>query len=326
MNDLSIVVEMDNAALLDWQEIAETVGALEKQVCEWKSSDRQSVELVVVQAGSEEDNIKLEQQFKSHFPDLASVADTKFFAVAGGRYYDLKNEGIKHASGDIIILIDSDTKAQPGWLQRLIEPFSNSEIQVVNGVTYLRYDSFLSRVFALYWIFPLKKNDMRKSEKRALNANNSAFRQKWIKENPFPECSGFKVACGLLWNKVLKDNVPFVRVEAFVEHLPPRGIKFFIWRALIAGRDQDIRYTFFKTGNKFKRTKHAFSRFFTRFFETIRRTISLYQEVGFSVWQAPIALLIWTIFSIVFFVGQLVHVFWPSIYKDQSVPDFVKVS
>ena len=208
MSDLSIIVEMDNAALLDWLEIAQTIGALEKQVCEWKFSNQQSVELIVVQAGSDEDNIELERQFKSHFPDLVGVADTKFFAVAGGRYYDLKNEGIKQANGDIIILIDSDTKAQPGWLTRLIEPFSNSEIQVVNGVTYLKYDSFLSRVFALYWIFPLKNNDRRKSEKRALNANNSAFRQKWIKENPFPECSGFKVSCGLLWNKVLKENVP----------------------------------------------------------------------------------------------------------------------
>lgn len=326
MNDLSIVVEMDNAALLDWQEIAQTIGALEHQVLEWKSSHRHAVELIVVQAGSDEDNTILKQQFKSHFPDLVGVADTKFFAVAGGRYYDLKNEGIKHANGDIIILIDSDTKAQPGWLFRLIEPFSNSKIQAANGITYLKYDSFLSRIFALYWIFPLKINDKRKSEKRALNANNSAFRRKWLKENPFPECSGFKVACGLMWNKMLKEKVPYERVEAFVEHLPPRGIKFFFWRALIAGRDQDIRYTIFKTASKFKRTKHAFSRFFTRFFESLRRTILLYREVGFSFWQAPIALLVWTIFSIVFFVGQLVSVFWPSIYKDQSVPDFVKVS
>ena len=63
-----------------------------------------------------------------------------------------KTAGIKAAKGDVIALVDSDNiLPDPGWFERMLAPFSDSEILAVEPIEYTcrREDPALTRYFAL---------------------------------------------------------------------------------------------------------------------------------------------------------------------------------
>ncbi|MFM7406205.1 MAG: glycosyltransferase [Cuspidothrix sp.] len=47
--------------------------------------------------------------------------------------YAARNTGIKAATGEIIAFTDADCRPQPQWLEKLIQPFINSEVVIVAG-------------------------------------------------------------------------------------------------------------------------------------------------------------------------------------------------
>jgi len=327
LTDLSLIVEMDNAELMDWDEVRESVDALRRDVERWKSANRDATaEVIFVQPGDAADANALRKKIETQIPAFGTLAEMQFLWVRGGRYYDLKNEGIRAAKGDFVVFYDSDTSPEPGWLQAMVEPFDDPAIIGVNGMTALSYDDFLSRVYALFWFFPLRENDDRKAAKRSLNANNCAFRRDWIAANPFPYHPGFKVSCSMLWRRIRDENIPMVRVDAWVLHNPPRGLDFFVWRALVAGRDQDRRYAEFRSPRRGKRLAHAFSRLFSQMWETVRRTVLHHRDVGIPTWQAPAAFLLWSGFVVLTFAGDVGHVFRGPDDVVETVPDAIKVS
>ncbi|MEN0001437.1 MAG: glycosyltransferase family 2 protein [Pseudomonadota bacterium] len=326
-HSVTIVFEMDNAEMLDWAEVEGFLKLLLREIVLVQEAGRiGDLDLVFVLPGSAAQADELGELVKKGAPELNSMASLKFFGVPDGRYYELKNEGVKHASGDLVVLFDSDIIPEKGWLGSLLAPFDDQNVTAVNGYTSLQYDNFLSRVYALHWIFPLRHHDDRKAAKRSLNANNCAFRREWIQNNPFPDNPGFKVSCGLLWTRMRRDGVNIVFAPAYVQHLAPRGVLFFAWRALVAGRDQDRRYQELHSKKLSRRIGHAFSRCFTRIWAAGRRTATHYERVGLSAWQAPLAFLAWAIFSILFLVGQLTQIMTGRSARVEHVPELFKVS
>jgi len=324
---LSLIVEMDNAALLDWEEVRECLEGLRRELERWTSSRPDAgAEVIFVQPGNAADAQALREKIVTQLPVLGTLAEMKFRWVPDGRYYDLKNEGIRAAGGDIVVFYDSDTSPEPGWLSAMVEPFGDPAIIGACGMTALTYDDFLSRVYALFWFFPLRENDDRKASKRSLNANNCAFRREWIAANPFPYHPGFKVSCSMLWRRILDENVAMARVNVWVLHKPPRGLDFFVWRALVTGRDQDRRYAEFRSPHRGKRLGHAFSRLISQLWETARRTVLHHGDVGIPAWQAPAAFLLWSGFVLLTFAGHVSHVFQGRDDVVETVPDTIKVS
>src|SRR4029078_2186486 len=104
------------------------------------------------------------------------------------------------------VFVDSDTVPEQGWLLTLLTPFHDRATVCVNGHTYLSNDDFFSRTFALIWFFPLAEGDKRFAAKRAINANNVAFRRDWISSHPFPAHNGFKVSCTLLMHQLWREG------------------------------------------------------------------------------------------------------------------------
>lgn len=51
-----------------------------------------------------------------------------------------RNKGIREATGDIVVLIDDDTVAPPGWLRKLLDPFRDRFVEVVVGASRLPLD------------------------------------------------------------------------------------------------------------------------------------------------------------------------------------------
>ena len=327
MTELSLIVEMDNAALVEWDEVRDSLDALRRELEGWRSSQPGAIaEVIFVQPGDAADAQTLREKIEARIPAFAALAEIRFRGVPDGRYYDLKNEGIRSAKGDIVVFYDSDTTPEPGWLPAMAAPFDDPAIIGVYGMTALDYDDFLSRVYALFWFFPLRDNDDRKAAKRSLNANNCAFRRGWIAANPFPYHPGFKVSCSMLWRRILRENIPMVRVDVWVIHRAPRGLGFFVWRALVSGRDQDRRYAEFRSPHRGKRLGHAFSRLFSQLWETARRTVMHHGDVGIPTWQAPAAFLLWSGFVLLTFAGHVDHVFRGRDDVVETVPDAIKVS
>ena len=70
----------------------------------------------------------IEKALEAAAPRLRDLADVEIVPTDGLTYYKLKNFGIARAKTDISIMLDSDAAPQPGWLEGLLKPFADPEI------------------------------------------------------------------------------------------------------------------------------------------------------------------------------------------------------
>ena len=319
----SLVLEMENAKSIDWDEIGVGLTALAGEIATVSSAGLARPKLVISHSGGEMDIASLHGDITMASPRLEQVADLVFATCPGGRYYDLKNNGILATDGDIIVLTDSDTVPEPGWLSTILDPFGDPEIVCVNGYTYLLHDDFFSRTFALIWFFPMAHGDRRFASKRAINANNVAFRRDWIVSHPFPESNGFKVSCTLLMRELQREGHKIHNVNARAYHYAPRGLRFFYWRALVTGRDADRKFVELHAPNRTQRIVKSFTRWFTMSWRTTRRITAHARETGMPLWQIPFSLVVGQAFYGLAFWGQFS--FATGIVGDEIelVPDYI---
>ncbi|TKB16126.1 MAG: glycosyltransferase family 2 protein [Mesorhizobium sp.] len=319
----SIVVEMENAQFIDWDEMGVGLTALAREIAVVSSTGFARPKVVISHAGQNADTSSLQSRIEAEAPQLTQVAEVTFTACPSGRYYELKNHGVRLAEGKIVVFMDSDTVPQQGWLSALLAPFRDAEPICVNGHTYLSYDDFFSRTFALIWFFPMAQGDERFASKRAINANNVAFRRDWIASHPFPAHNGFKVSCTLLMHQLWREGHKIVNVDARAYHYSPRGWRFFCWRALVTGRDADRKFVALHAPNRSQRIVKSFSRWGTMSWRTTRRVISHASQTGMPLWQIPFSLAVGLAFYTLAFFGQFSLA--ARLVRDEieTVPDFV---
>ncbi len=301
----SIVLEMENARSVDLNGVSVGLAALVREIGAVSSLGFARPQVVISHAGDDADALLLRSNIAPEASQLEQVADLIFTACPSGRYYDLKNKGIPATDGDIVIFTDSDTVVESGWLAAILDPFQDPGTVSVNGYTYLYYDDFLSRTFALIWFFPMAQKDARFASKRSINANNVAFRRDWIANHPFPRNNGFKVSCTLLMRKLEGDGHKLVNANARAYHYPPRGWRFFRWRALVTGRDADRKFRELGPSQRGQRIARSFSRWLTMSWRTTRRVIWHARQTGMPTWQIPLSLLVGLAFYGLAFWGQL---------------------
>ncbi|UVK37826.1 glycosyltransferase [Mesorhizobium sp. AR10] len=301
----SIVVEMENAGTIDWHEVGVGIAALAREIkAATDLGYAAKPQVIFVHPGEVGETPLLQGEITARVPELGMAATVVFAALPDGRYYELKNRGIAEATGDIVIFNDSDTVAEPGWLPALLQPFRDARTVAVNGHTYLGHDDFASRTFALLWIFPLRDQDRRFAAKRAMNANNCALRRSWLASHPFPQNNGFKVSCTLLNQQLRAEGHDMVRVEALASHYPPRGLRFFVWRALVTGRDADRKYAALTSISRPARMAKALRRLASESWRVSLRIAVHAPGTGMPVWQVPLAMAAGLAFNSLVFVGQ----------------------
>ncbi|WFP64679.1 MULTISPECIES: glycosyltransferase [unclassified Mesorhizobium] len=300
----SVVVEMENAKSIDWDEIGVGLTILADEIASVSAAGLASPKVVISHAGHDADAPSLQDHINREAPRLKEVAELRFAACPGGRYYELKNNGVLATDTDIVIFMDSDTVPEPGWLSILLGPFQKPGTVCVNGYTYLFYDDFFSRTFALIWFFPMARGDEKFAAKRAINANNVAFRRDWIASHPFPQNNGFKVSCTLLMHQLRREGHEIVHAGARVYHYPPRGWRFFLWRALVTGRDADRKFVEIKSPSRSRRIAKSFSRWVTNSWRVVRRVIRHAPQTGMSLWQIPLSLIVGLAFYTLAFFGH----------------------
>jgi hypothetical protein len=303
---VTIVIEWENAIDVEDKWTRAAMAALQREIAAVAPRmagkpritylyDRNSVEPGVI-----------EQALATTAPRLRQLADLEIVPTDGLTYYKLKNFGISRATTDLSIMLDSDAAPQPGWLENLIEPFADPEIMAVGGFTVLGYDDFLSKTFALSWIFDLREESAKTVEREKIHANNCAVRTVFFRNNPFPDLPAFKKQCGFWLRDLSARGYRYIRTaDAMTVHAPHPGYKFLAWRAWTMGMDRD--YQAFQTATRWRigRVGFAFKFFGGKVGKSWWRIWTRGRAVDLPLWQRPAAMLVTFAFYGVGFVGEI---------------------
>lgn len=288
---VTIVIEWENAIDVEDKWTRAAMSALERELASVgpKMSAKPRVTYLYdknsVAAGT------IEHALETTAPKLRKLADLEIVPTDGLTYYKLKNFGIARAKTEISIMLDSDAAPQPGWLEGLLKPFADPEIMAVGGFTVLGYDDFLSKTFALSWIFDLQGERAKTVKREKIHANNCAVRTAWFKEHPFPDLPAFKKQCGFWIRDFTARGFKYTRTaDAMTVHAPHPGYRFLAWRAWTMGLDRD--YQAFQTGTRSRigRFAYAFEFFGGKVGKSWGRIIAKGGQVHLPVWQRPAAM------------------------------------
>lgn len=240
-------------------------------------------------------------------------AVTRIVPNEGLRYYDQKNFGASISEGELAIFLDSDVIPEPGWLAALIESFENPHVSAVAGETYIEYDNFYSKAFALFWFFPLRDtaDDLRPADH--FHANNSAFRSEVFAANPFPTLPTFRGQCVVL-SRTLRDKGIglYVQKRARVSHPVPVTLSYFFIRALNNGRDEVIVRNVLERRNRplLRQVYWSYRNGLAASWKKIR---SRRKDVGLSMPGAAAALLVAVVYFTVKAVGEAITTVRPNL-------------
>lgn len=103
---------------------------------------KSKLEIVIADGGSTDSTIKIAKKFKAN-----KIVDNTLKTGEAG-----KAVGIKHASNEIIALVDSDNiLPSEDWLKRMVEPFEDGEISGSEPLyyTHRKQDEYIDRYCAL---------------------------------------------------------------------------------------------------------------------------------------------------------------------------------
>jgi Glycosyl transferase family 2 len=290
---VTIVVEWENAIDVEdkWTQVA--MSALERELASVASKMAAKPRVTYLYDRNAVAAGIIEQALATTAPRLRDHAEVEIVPTDGLTYYKLKNFGIGRATTDISIMLDSDAAPQPGWLEGLLKPFADPEIMAVGGFTVLGYDDFLSKTFALSWIFDLKQERDKTVERQKIHANNCAVRTDFFRSHPFPDLPAFKKQCGFWLRDLSARGFKYTRTaDAMTVHAPHPGYKFLAWRAWTMGMDRD--YQAFQTGTRSRigRIGYAFEFFGGKVGKSWGRIIAKGKLVDLPVWQRPAAMLV----------------------------------
>lgn len=99
-----------------------------------------NVQLIVVDDGSTDGMADVARQFASHHRNVMVLRNNE----RGGKSSAL-NMGLRHATGDILVTVDADSKLEPASIYELVQPLHNSKVAAVSA-TVVAWNPFRSFV------------------------------------------------------------------------------------------------------------------------------------------------------------------------------------
>jgi glycosyltransferase involved in cell wall biosynthesis len=76
-----------------------------------------------------DNNANLLDRLESEYPDLDVIPNKLERGLSGAR-----NSGVAYAQGDIIVFLDDDARAEPGWLEALLASYEDDSVLGVGGM------------------------------------------------------------------------------------------------------------------------------------------------------------------------------------------------
>jgi hypothetical protein len=174
---------------------------------------------------------------------LPAGFDVAVHVAEGLEYYPLKNRGAGLATGDLLLLVDSDVLPDPGWLAHLLGSFAQPGIDVVCGQTYVAPTDLVARAFALGWTYSLRDDAGRLFQPSKFYANNIAFRMDVFRRTGFrPLGRRSRGGCSQLRRDLEPLGIAVWENRwAHVDHPPPTSARHMVVRALAHGRDHYLK-------------------------------------------------------------------------------------
>lgn len=226
----------------------------------------------------------------------------------GLHYYELKNEGAKRASGDLVLFLDSDVVPDADWLKTLhTELARDSKRIAVGGVSYVDTTSLFGRAFAAGWFFPVRPRIQRVVDPAAfIFANNLLVRSADFLANPFPALpdGATRGSCQrwLADRPVDGSHVALVQA-ATVSHPPPATtMGHLAVRGLAEGRDHvaDARR---RNRPRWSRIGSSLRHVGKRIRQTYRIARRQPHDIGAAAMELPLIIMIMTSYYGLFLVG-----------------------
>jgi hypothetical protein len=233
----SISIEWENSRFAELGRTRRMLRRLREELIEL-SPRREPPEVLFLYDRFTIDGDLVDRVVTEEFQPQQTPAATRIVPTDHLRYYQQKNLGAALTRGQIVIFLDCDVVPERGWLGAMLAAFDDPAVDVVGGETYVELDGFLSRAFALFWLFSLRADDGDLAPARFFHANNVAFRREIFNAHGFPDLPIYRGQCTLLGDAIATARAGFFRLRgARVSHPYPSSFGYFIARALHGGRD-----------------------------------------------------------------------------------------
>lgn len=224
----SIVIETDNLAVIDPDELRACLSTLDRQGEVLRRADG----VFVADGGTVP--AALLHELTSRYPWLTIVR-----ADAGTSYNALKLAGALETQSDIVVFCDSDVQYEAGWLAALLQAFhERPDADVIAGETTTPVRGPYTLAFALSFNFPRFSGESRLAASTTYWANNVAARRTTLTRLPLPdEPTMFRGQNLLHANRILAQAGVILRqpvARAWHSVLPPSEI---MQRYYTLGRD-----------------------------------------------------------------------------------------
>ncbi len=145
----------------------------------------------------------------------------KFTTSERSNYFAAKNAGAEAASGEIVVMLDTDCVPVPDWMEKLLAAFTPG-VDVVAGYSRYPGGSLLARTFAIPDLgYVLEEN----GTSTGMNLSNAAFRRDVIHKHPLESRIRRHGGCYFLFHQLRTAGVRIVyEPRARVAHEFPGGV------------------------------------------------------------------------------------------------------
>ncbi|MEC4896358.1 MAG: glycosyltransferase [Oscillatoria sp. PMC 1051.18] len=224
----SMILETENLANADLNGLAKSLASLAKQTI----SPQLANEVILIDSGDTPTNLLENLQIEYPWLKIHS-------APLEIDYYKAKIFGAEIATGEILVYCDSDCIYETHWLENLLTPFTQENIQIVAGETKTRGKKIYGTAMALAYIFPNYSDEEQLRETTQYFLNNVAFRRKFFLKNPIPtQLPLYRGNCAIhAYNLRSLGYQIWRQPQARATHAPPFGLSHFFWRFLLIGHD-----------------------------------------------------------------------------------------
>lgn len=224
----SIVIETDNLAAVDLEELRSCLDTVDRQGDVLRKADG----VFVADGGMVPESLLLE--LKGRYPWL-----TILHADAGASYIELKLAGALETNSEVIVFCDGDVKYETGWLSALLDGFQKRpDADLIAGETTTPITGPYSLAFALTFNFPRLTGEKELSPSSTYWANNVAAKRATLERIPLPDPSELFRGQNLVHtNRILANSGVILRqplARAWHAVLPPSEI---LQRYFKLGRD-----------------------------------------------------------------------------------------
>jgi len=314
---VSIVIELDNAAFRENSEWMMSINAL----LHWVEKSEE-VNVIEVFITHNKDYMNLVSSYLENISDSIGL-HVKSLALEkeDAHYYMMKNAGANKAAGKIVVFFDCDLKPIQGSFDELIRPLYEKGQVASCGGTCFPLNDFLSKSYSLFWFFPIWQQ-MDSVDKYQLLVSNVAFRAEWFLQTGFDmKSGGFKVCCYLLAQRLKAEGRVLHHPDVWFEHeVWNSSLKFFIWRAVVAGRDHDKKVLTIHSRNRLWRLRAAVKSWLLDIKRLYRRSVQYNGLVKFNFIQAISSILLGICFFTLLRSSQFKAALSPENNQRETVP------